>query len=144
MAANNTVIYQVFNSLVTALKPLGVKVYPLNRPNTVDEKMDKFIVVDVPTEFRRTAKGYDDYNYRTTGVIYAFVRAKSDGTPQIDKQTTFVRSVTDLFPIADSIVRCVRPRVLLRGLDKAGFQVTAITFTLRTKVNAFETNNNNN
>lgn len=138
MAKNTTVTYQILNSIVDALKPLKVKIYPLNRPNKVDEKMDMFIVVDLPTQIRRTTKGYDDFRYQTTGVIYAFTRAKSDGTPNIDKQTKFVRSISDLFPITDEIVECVNPRVLVRGLDSTNFQVSTITFTLRTKTNAFE------
>ena len=138
MAKNTTVTYQILNSLVKALKPLGVKTYLLNRPKKVDDKMESFIVVDLPVQLRRTTKGYDDYSYRTTGVIYAFVRAQTDGTPYIDRQTTFVKGITELFPIKDDIVECVDPSVLMRGLDETNFQVTTITFTLRTKVNAFE------
>lgn len=137
MAQNTTVTYQILNSLVTALKPLGVKAYLLNRPKKVDEKMDSFIVVDLPTQLRRTTKGYDDYSYRTTGVIYAFVRAQTDGTPYIDRQTQFVRSVTELFPLSDDKIEAVNPIVIMRGLDETNFQVTTITFSLRTKVNAF-------
>lgn len=140
MARNTTVTYQILNSLVTALKPLGVRTYLLNRPTKVDDKMDMFIVVDLPTQLRRTTKGYDDYSYLTTGVIYAFVRAQTDGTPFIDRQTSFVRSITELFPIADEKIECVNPAVLMRGLDETNFQVTTITFTLRTRVNSFETN----
>lgn len=138
--SNTTATFQILNSIVTALKPLGVKTYLLNRPKTVDDKMTQFVVIDLPTQILRTTKGYDDYNYRTTGVIYAFVRAKTDGTPNIDKQTQLVRSIAELFPLKDDIVRCVEPKVLMRGLDKTDFQVTTITFTLRTKVNAFKTN----
>lgn len=140
MAQNTTVTYQILNSLVTALKLLGVKTYLFNRPKKVDDKMDTFIVVDLPTQLRRTTKGYDDYSYRTTGVIYAFVRAQTDGTPYIDRQTQFVRSLTELFPLSDDKIEAVNPVVLMRGLDETNFQVTTITFPLRTKVNAFELN----
>lgn len=138
MAKNTTVTYQILNSIVTALKPLKVKTFLFNRPNKVDEKMDTFVVVDLPTQIRRPVKGYDDFRYRTTGVIYAFVRANTDGTPLIDRQTAFVRSIFELFPITDNIVECVNPIVLMRGLDETNFQVTTITFNLRTKTNAFE------
>ena len=138
MAKNTTVTYQILNSLVKALKPLGVKTFLLNRPKKVDDKMDTFIVIDLPVQIRRPVKGYDDFRYRTTGVIYAFVRAQTDGSPMIDRQTSFVRSITELFPITDEIVECVNPSVLMRGLDETNFQVTTITFTLRTKTNAFE------
>ena len=139
MAQNKTVIYQMLNSLVTALKPIGAKTYLLNRPRKVDEKMDKFIVVDMPTQLRRTAKGYDKYRYETTGVIYAFVRAQTDGSPNIDRQTQFISDIKELFPITDDIIECVNPNELMRGLDETNFQVTTITFALRTKVNAFRT-----
>lgn len=140
MAQNTTVTYQILNSIVTAVKPLGVKTFVLNRPKKVDEKMDKFIVVDLPSQLRRSTKGYDDYCYTTTGIIYAFVRAQTDGTPFIDRQTQFVRSIFELFPITDAKIECVNPVTLMRGLDETNFQVTTITFSLRTRVNAFSNN----
>lgn len=135
---NPTVTYQILNSIVEALKPLGVKTYLFNRPNKVAEKLDKFIVIDILSDLQRTTVGYDDYQYSTLGGIYALCRAQSDGTPNIDRQTSFVRSIYELFPIHDSIVECVNPSVRFLGLDETNFQVTFIPFTLRTKVNAFE------
>lgn len=137
--ANNSVTYQIFNSIVKAVKPLGVKVYLQNRPKEKKyvEGIDKFLVIDIPTSIDNTCYGNDDYHYRTIGVIYALVRSHTDGTPNIDAQTSFVRNIFDLFPYKDEIVECVNPNVLLRGLDDFGFQITTITFTLRTRVNAF-------
>lgn len=137
--ANNSVTYQMFNSLVNMVKPLGVKTYLQNRPR--DKKyvdgIDKFLVIDIPTSIDNTCYGNDDYHYTTDGIIYALVRSHSDGTPNIDAQTSFVRSIFDLFPYKDEYVGCVNPSVLLRGLDDFGFQITTINFTLRTRVNAF-------
>lgn len=135
---NTTVTYQVLNSIVKALKPLGVKMYLFNRPKKVDEKMDMFVVINLPAPIRHTTVGYDDYQYATTGAIFAFCRAQSDGTPNIDKQSRFTRELIELFPIHDEFVECVTPGVQILGLDETGFQVTLISFTLRTKVNAFE------
>lgn len=141
--ANTTVTYQIFGSIVKALSGLKVKTYLQNRPKQVADKLDSFIVVDLPVTIQHATKGYDDYQYNTTAVIYAFSRAKTDGTPNIDKQTDLVRKISNCFPITDKYIECVNPRILLRGLDdKTDFHVTSITFSLRTKVNAFIPSNN--
>ncbi len=136
--SNNTVTYKVFESIVNALKPLGTKVYLMNRPTATKTLDDKFVVIDLPTQFRHQTFGNDDFCYELTGVIYTFCRAHSDGTPNIDQQTKFTRSVMELFPYSDEILECTRPRMLLRGLDDYGFQLTTITFNIRTKYNAFQ------
>lgn len=134
--ANKTATYQMFNSVVAMLKSNKITAYLCDRPKEVPAKMSEFAVVDFPVALRRPYAGYDDFRYTTSCVIYLFVRAKNDGTPNIDKQTSLVRSICDMFPYTDSICECVKPVVRLRGSDDYGFQFTTITFTLRTKINS--------
>lgn len=136
MASNNTATYQMFNSVVAMLKSKKITTYLCDRPKETPAKMSEFAVVDFPVDLRRPFAGYDDYRYTTTCVIYLFSRAKNDGTPNIDKQTALVRGVCEVFPYTDNVCECVNPVVRLQGADEYGFQVTTITFTLRTKINS--------
>ena len=49
-------IYQIYNDLVAALKPLGKKVF-LDRPKTLASEQHDFIVVKVATSIRSMVKG---------------------------------------------------------------------------------------
>ena len=126
----------MFNSVVAMLKTLKITAYLSNRPKETPAKMSEFAVVDFPIALRRPYVGNDDFRYTTNCVIYLFVRAKNDGTPNIDRQTTLVRSICEAFPYKDTVCECVNPVVRLRGSDDYGFQFTTITFTLRTKINS--------
>ena len=136
MAENKTATFQMFKSVTKMLKTLNLTTYLCNRPKETPSKMNEFAVVDIPVTIDRTCIGNDDYRYITSCVIYLFVRAKNDGTPNIDKQTSLVRKVCEVFPYKDEICECVNPVVRLRGFDDLGFQFTTITFTLRTKINS--------
>lgn len=126
----------MFDSIVKMLDTLKIKTYLCDRPKETPSKMGEFAVVDFPVDVRRPFAGYDDYRYSTVCVIYLFVRAKNDGTPNIGRQTELVRSVCDMFPYTDTVCECVNPIVRLRGSDDFGFQFTTVTFTLRTKINS--------
>lgn len=133
--ANTTATYQMFGSIAKMLKACSIKTYLMDRPKEAP-KIESFAVVDFPVAVRRPFVGNDDFRYRTQGVIYLFFRAKNDGTPNIDKQTTLVRKVYESFPYKDDVCECVNPTVLFRGADEYGFQLTTITFTIRTRINS--------
>lgn len=126
----------MFNSVTAMLKDCKIKTYLCDRPKETGTKMSEFAVVDFPVVLRRPYLGNDDFRYSTRGVIYLFVRAKNDGTPNIDAQTALVRKVCERFPYKDDMCECVDPSVLMRGADEYGFQLTTITFTIRTRINS--------
>lgn len=131
-------MYNIFNSLVTAAKTTGLtNIYLSNRPK-VAKKMSEFVVIDLPTELYRAVKGNDDFIVRTDGVFYIGVKAKSDNTPNISKQTELVHKFVNLFPIEDDFIVASGPSILMRGDDKAGFQITTISFNIRTKINSYK------
>lgn len=131
-------MYNIFNSLVTAVKTTGLtNIYLSNRPKVAKE-MSEFVVIDLPTELYRAVKGNDDFIVRTDGVFYIGVKAKSDNTPNISKQTELVHKFVNLFPIEDNFIVASGPSILMRGDDKAGFQITTISFNIRTKINSYK------
>lgn len=134
--ANTTATYQMFNSAATMLGGCGLKVYLMDRPKETPSKTTSFAVVDFPVSVVRPYIGNDDFRFATTGVIYIFCRARNDGTPNIDAQTALVRKVTDCFPYKDVTCEFVNPSVLMRGADEYGFQVTTVTFAVRTRINS--------
>lgn len=134
--SNTTATYQLLNSVVNMLKGCGVKAYLLDRPKETPSKLNEFAVIDLPVVLRRPYAGNDDFRYKTRCVIYLFCRGKNDATPNIDAQTTLTRKVFECFPYKDEISECVNPEVFLRGADEYGFQVTTVTFTIRTKINS--------
>ena len=113
-----------------------MKTYLIERPKETPSKMSEFAVIDLPLMLRRPYAGNDDFRYSTTCVIYLFCRAKNDGTPNIDAQSSLARKVFKCFPYKDEVCECVDPNVMLRGADEYGFQITTITFTLRTRINS--------
>ena len=130
--------YNILNSLVSTAKTTGVEnIFLLNRPN-VTKEMVEFVVIDLPTDQYRAVKGNDDFIVKTDGVFYIGVKAKSDNTPNISKQTTLVQKFLDLFPINDDYIVASEPTVLLKGSDKSGFQITTISFSIRTKINSYK------
>lgn len=134
--ANKSAIYQMFSSVADMLKGCDVRTYLIDRPKETPQRLDAFAVVDFPVTIRRPYIGNDDFRYRTQGVIYLFCRAKNDGTPNIDRQTALVREVFEKFPYKDDVCELVSPTVLTRGADEYGFQVTTVTFTIRTRINS--------
>lgn len=134
--AKKSATYQLLNSVAGMLKSCNVRVYLLDRPKEVPSKLNEFAVVDLPLALRRPYVGNDDFRYSTTCVIYLFCRAKNDGTPNIEAQSTLVRKVFECFPYTDSVCECVHPEVLMRGADEFGFQMMTVTFTLRTRINS--------
>lgn len=134
----NPTMFNIFNSLVSVVRTTGVdNIFLSNRPNVAGE-MATFAVIDLPTEQYRPVRGNDDFIVRTDGVFYVGVKAKSDNTPNISKQTTLVQKFLDLFPINDDYIVASEPTVLLKGSDKSGFQITTISFSIRTKINSYK------
>ena len=128
-------IYLIYDDLVAAVKGIGDKVF-LDRPKNTPDELQSFIVVNIPTEIRSRLKGTFDVSSECYGSYSIFCKAKSDRTPNIGIQSSLTQQVLDLFPINGIHVSATVPTVLMQGEDGFGFQVTQITFKLRTKLNA--------
>lgn len=134
-------IYKIYSDLVNAVKTIvGVKyVFLKDRPNTKDEDlpMSKFVVIDLPTPINDAVIGGNRTLLQTSGVIYAFTQSRSNNTLDVNAMGELVDSIVNLFPIDAMYVVATNPRVMMRGSDGQGFQVTTITFDLRCKWRAF-------
>lgn len=129
--------YEILRSLYTAVKTTGIEdIYLINRPD-ISHSLEEFVVVDIPGSITRETKGEDDFLLNATGVFYLGVKSKSNNTPNIQKQTDLIQRLIDLFPIKDNHIVATRPSILFRGSDKSNFQITAIEFNIRTKINSF-------
>lgn len=128
-------IYLIYDDLVDAVRGIGDKVF-LDRPKNTPEELQSFVVVNIPTEIRSRLKGKIDVSSECYGSYSIFCKAKSDRTLNIGIQSTLTQKVLDVFPINGVHVTATNPTLLMQGEDGFGFQVTQITFKLRTKLNA--------
>jgi len=130
-------IYLIYNDLVNAVKGIGKKTF-LGRPEPIGEDIANFIVIDLPTELRGMVKGSCDTMVDSYGTFSVFCKSKTDRTLNIVSQSELIQKVLDVFPVNGKSVTASNPRVLMQGFDETGYQVTSISFKLRTKFNARE------
>lgn len=132
------ITYNILNSLCKNVQKTGIKsVYLIDRPE-ISLEQENFVVIDLPANIERGVKGNTDFILNTEGVFYLGVRSKSNGTPNIDKQTQLIQKLLDLFPIIDKYIVATNPTILFKGRDKSDFQITTITYNIRTKINSFK------
>ncbi len=137
-----SVLYNIYNDLVNAVKTIvdSKYIFLKDRPNTNGntQPMAKFVVIDLPL-------GIEDYvigkkkktMLSTSGVLYLFTQARSNGTLNINTTGDFTDDVESLFPIKGQYISATKPKVLLKGSDGDGYQVVSISFDLRCRWEAF-------
>lgn len=135
MAVKKSILYLIYDDLSKAVKGIGSKTF-FGRPEPVGQDIANFIVIDIPTEIRSRIKGSYDMSVDCWVVFSVFCKAKTDRTLNINAQSELTQKVLDLFPINGKTIVATNPRVLMQGFDETGYQVTQITFKLRTKFNA--------
>ena len=128
-------LYLVYQDLVGAVNGIGKKTF-LDRPKTGTEDLANFIVIDIPTEIKGMVKGNFGVMADSYGTFSVFCKAKSDATLNIGTQSDLTQKVLDLFPINGKHITASKPTVLMQGEDGYGYQVTQISFKIRTKFNA--------
>lgn len=142
--ASKPLIYHVFDGLTDAVKTSKVAntinnlpcIYIENRPTNIDEKVNSFVVIDLPTTVNRMIKGWRDQMTETDGIFYLFVRCKNDGSSDALSQTKRADALMNLFPISTPYFVATNPRRMYSGHDAYDFQVTTIRFQIRTRLNA--------
>ena len=128
-------IYLIYDDLVEAVNGIGKKTF-LDRPKNTSEELSDFIVIYLPTELRGRLKGNADVTSDCYGTFSVYCKAKTDRTLNIGVQSALTQKVLDVFPINGKHLTASRPTVLMQGEDGYGYQVTQISFKLRTKLNA--------
>lgn len=129
-------IYLIYDDIINAVQLTGIRVFAGRRPKMVDESLTHFATVNIETALRGTIKGPIDVRSQCYGTVSVFCKAKEDGTLNLKMHTSLVQMVQDLFPINGSHMTASRPGVLMDGEDGYGFQVTTISFLVKTKLNA--------
>lgn len=130
-----TLYYDIGN----AVKGICDKVYPRNRPKSVDTKIDSYIVVYFPSAiYNNEISDCGSYNdYTTTAQIEVYVRdTVSSANPNgfnVSKVEEKVKAVLERFPISTKNILVSSPRITLQDDDGDGFSVTIIQGKLRTK-----------
>lgn len=124
-------IYRIFDDLVKAVSGIGKKTF-LERPKNLQQELTDFVVVTIPTDIRQRVKGGLDFRSGAYGLFTVFCKAKTDGTVNIESQSKLVQKVLDIFPIVGETIEASNPDIFMQGNDGYGYQVTQISFKLRT------------
>lgn len=129
--ANNSFLFKIYDDIVSAAKKTGKPVF-LERPKSLQSEVTQFIVFSLPAQIYGMVKGGLDFRSGSNGLISVFCKAKTDGTMNVNAQSNLTQQVLDLFPIVGESVEASNPSILMQGADGYGYQVTQITFKLRT------------
>lgn len=135
-------LYNIFSDLVTALGTVMESKYIFlnERPKMSDggTPMEKFVVVSLPVSIDDYVIGNRKTYLTTSGVFYLFARSRSNDTLNVNMTGELVDDVTGLFPISGTCAVASNPVVRMTGSDGMGFQVTTVTFDLRSRWRAFD------
>lgn len=130
---------KIYYDLGNAVKGVCDKIYPRNRPKSVDDRPNSYIVVKLPSVILNQEINDDGcYNdYTTTAQIEIYVRdkvqAKNPNTFDVSTVDEKVQAVMEKFPISTDNILVTKPRITLQTDDGDGFSVTIIQGRLRTK-----------
>lgn len=142
--ARKPLIYKVFEGLSKAVEGSKVAntiqdvpcIYLENRPTNINEKVNSFVVIDLPAAINRMILSNRDKMTESNGVMYLFVRAKTDGTSDLLSETKRAEALMGIFPISTPYFVASNPVRIYTGRDNYNFQVTTIRFHLRTRLDA--------
>ena len=127
-------IKDMYYDVGNAVKGVCDRVYAHDRPKSVSDRPDSYIVVTFPSMILNNEMNSEGTfnDYTTTAQIEIYVRnkvsAKNPGAFD-DK----VSAVLKRFPIATKNLTVTRPRVTLQTDDGDGFSVTIVQGMLRTR-----------
>lgn len=132
-------IKTLYDDMGKAVQGICKRVYPRNRPKSLDSRLDSYIVVSFPSFIYNNEiddKGsYNDYS--TIAQIEIYIRDKNDAKnpnliniSDVDKA---VKAVMERFPISTDNILVTSPQITLQTDDGNGFSVTIIQGKLRTK-----------
>lgn len=134
--ANKSLAYLIYDDLAKAVNGIAKKTF-LGRPKDTPTELANFIVIQPTTSLLGRVAGKRDVMVDCYGVMDVYSKAKTDGTLNVGTHTSLVQKVLDVFdPALDGEhIVATDPRELLTGIDETGYQVTKLTFKLRTKFN---------
>lgn len=132
-------IKDLYFDVGNAVNGICDRVYARNRPKSVEDRPDSYIVVFFPAGIYNNEMNDDgSYNdYTTVAQIEVYVRDKSSSKNpnnfNVYKVDEKVRAVLEKFPISTENILVINPQITLQTDDGDGFSVTIIQGKLRTK-----------
>ena len=132
-------IKDLYFDVGNAVNGICDRVYARNRPKSVDDRTDSYIVVFFPAGIYNNEMNDDgSYNdYTTVAQIEVYVRdkpsSKNPNNFNVSKVDEKVRAVLEKFPISTENILVISPQITLQTDDGNGFSVTIIQGKLRTK-----------
>ena len=132
-------IKDLYFDVGNAVNGICDRVYARNRPKSVDDRTDSYIVVFFPAGIYNNEMNDDgSYNdYTTIAQIEVYVRdkpsSKNPNNFNVSKVDEKVRAVLEKFPISTENILVISPQITLQTDDGNGFSVTIIQGKLRTK-----------
>lgn len=132
-------IKTLYYDVARVVKGVCDKTYYQDRPTSVDEKIDSYLVISLPSAVRNREIGdggeYSDYT--TTLLLEVYVRDKMSASNPvgIDLKTMDEKeqAVFALFPISTGSLSVTEPELVLEDNDDSGFHVALIRAKLTTK-----------
>ena len=128
----------LYYGIAKAVNGICDKGYYQDRPASVTDRPDSYIVISLPSLILNNELGergeYNDFS--TTVVIEVYVRDIATNNPNsmdIKTMNDKVSSILELFPINNKDFKITSPHISLQTSDKSGFHVTFIQGILRTK-----------
>ena len=132
-------IKDLYFDVGNAVNGICDRVYARNRPKSVNDRTDSYIVVFFPAGIYNNEMNDDgSYNdYTTVAQIEVYVRdkpsSKNPNNFNVSKVDEKVRAVLEKFPISTENILVISPQITLQTDDGNGFSVTIIQGKLRTK-----------
>ena len=132
-------IKDLYFDVGNAVNGICDRVYARNRPKSVNDRTDSYIVVFFPAGIYNNEMNDDgSYNdYTTIAQIEVYVRdkpsSKNPNNFNVSKVDEKVRAVLEKFPISTENILVISPQITLQTDDGNGFSVTIIQGKLRTK-----------
>ena len=136
--AKKSTIAKMYDDLINAMDGIVERklIFPGGRPDIKEaglDKMEKYIVVELPVSIEDYAVGNHKFHLTTTGVFYLISKAKKNRTFNVNALSDFTEEVTDKFPISGKYIAATNPIVIMNGLDEFGFQIVTVSFDVHTK-----------
>ena len=129
----------LYYGIAKAVNGICDKGYYQDRPASVTDRPDSYIVINLPSTVYNNELGergeYNDFSTSIVLEIYVrdVVSASNPNSMDIKKMDEKVSAVLKLFPISTDDFKINNPQITLQTSDKSGFHVTFIQCQLRTK-----------
>ena len=130
---------ELYYGIARSVNGICDKTYYKNRPKSVDERLNSYMVITLPSGIYNKEMDYKgSYNYYTTSVhLYIYVRqsasSRNMNAPDIKGIDGKVSDVMKVFPIDDDHIHVSHPEIVIQADDGSGFDVVCIHADLTTK-----------